>query len=79
MDADGAARCGLPAEVEYEYTMSSTDGTLDSAKLRCPRGHWFNGPIAALTLDTGLDTDQGKGRDTGAAREAGIRASRGRI
>jgi hypothetical protein len=49
MDATGASRCGLPAEVEYRYTMRSTGGALESAKIRCPRGHWFNGPIEALT------------------------------
>ena len=47
---DGAARCGLPAEVEARYTIGFTDGPLDSAKIRCPRGHWFNGPIEALTM-----------------------------
>src|SRR5215831_2223693 len=46
---DGAARCGLPAEVELRYTVRSTDGPLESAKIRCPRGHWFNGPIEFLT------------------------------
>jgi hypothetical protein len=45
----GAARCGLPAEVELHYTVRSTDGPLESAKIRCPRGHWFNGPIESLT------------------------------
>jgi hypothetical protein len=49
---DGAARCGLPAEVEYRYTQRSTDGPLESAKIRCPLGHWFNGPIEFLALDT---------------------------
>jgi hypothetical protein len=51
MDKHGAARCGLPAEVEYRYTASSTDGPMEGAKIRCPRGHWFNGPIEALTWD----------------------------
>jgi hypothetical protein len=46
---DGAARCGLPAEVEMRYTVRSTDGPLESAKIRCLRGHWFNGPIEFLT------------------------------
>ena len=50
LDTDGARRCGLPAEVETRYTMRSTDGPLDSAKIRCPRGHWFNGPIEFLTI-----------------------------
>jgi hypothetical protein len=51
MDASGAARCGLPAEVEYRYTMRSTDGPLESAKIRCPRGHCFNGPLESLLWD----------------------------
>ena len=42
-------RCGLPAEVEARYTIRSTDGPLESAKIRCPRGHWFNGVIESLT------------------------------
>lgn len=50
MDKDGAARCGLPAEVHCRYTMNSTDGPLESAKISCPRGHHFNGPIEYLTV-----------------------------
>jgi hypothetical protein len=50
MDNNGAARCGLPAEVHYRYTMNSTDGPLESAKFSCPRGHHFNGPIDCLTV-----------------------------
>jgi len=46
---DGAVRCGLPAEVEAFYTIGSTDGPLDGARIRCPRGHWFNGLIEALS------------------------------
>jgi hypothetical protein len=45
LDKSGATRCGLPAAVECRYTMTSTDGPLESAKIRCPRGHVFNGPI----------------------------------
>jgi hypothetical protein len=40
--------CGLPAEVEHRYTVTSTDGPLESAKIRCPRGHWFSGPLESL-------------------------------
>jgi hypothetical protein len=47
---DRAALCGLPAEVEMRYTVRSTAGPLESAKIRCPRGHWFNGPIESLTV-----------------------------
>jgi len=50
MDRHGAVRCGLPAEVESRYTVRSSDGPLESAKIRCPRGHWFNGPVEFLTL-----------------------------
>jgi hypothetical protein len=49
MDKHGAARCGLPSEVEYWYTARSTEGPLENAKIRCPRGHWFNGTIESLT------------------------------
>ena len=49
LDEHGAARCGLPASVEYRYTAESTDGPSESAKIRCPRGHWFNGPVEALS------------------------------
>jgi hypothetical protein len=48
-DERGTIRCGLPAEVEDRYTMTSTDGPLDSARIRCPRGHFFNGPIEAFS------------------------------
>jgi hypothetical protein len=50
LDTDGTRRCGLPAEVEARYTMRSTDGPLECAKIRCPRSHWFNGPIEFLTM-----------------------------
>jgi len=44
LDRLASTRCGLPAEIEGRYTLASTDGPLESAKIRCPRGHWFNGP-----------------------------------
>jgi hypothetical protein len=50
LDDSGSVRCGLPAEVEGRYTMWSTAGPLESARIRCPRGHWFNGPVDFLTL-----------------------------
>ena len=40
--------CGLPAEVEHRYTLTSTDGPLEGAKIRCPDGHWFSGPLESL-------------------------------
>ena len=50
MDDDGAVRCGLPAAVEYWSTVESSSGPLESAKIRCPRGHVFNGPVEFLTV-----------------------------
>jgi hypothetical protein len=51
MDRTGQARCGLPAAVEYRYAVRSTDGPLESVKIRCPRGHSFNGPLEAMLWD----------------------------
>ncbi len=53
LDQHGAARCGLPAVVEDRYAMTSTDGPLESARIRCPRGHCFNGPLESLTWEKG--------------------------
>ena len=50
MDEHGTVRCGLPAMVEYRYTIRSIEQVLDGVKIRCPRGHWFNGLAEALTL-----------------------------
>jgi hypothetical protein len=52
LDRHGTVRCGLPAEVEHRYTMTSTDGPLESARIRCPDGHMFNGPLESLTWVT---------------------------
>jgi hypothetical protein len=52
LDNEGSVRCGLPAEVEHRYAQQSTGGQLDSVKIRCPRGHWFNGPIEFLSLES---------------------------
>ena len=50
MNEDGTVRCGLPAVVEDSYTLDSTDGPVTSVKIQCPAGHWFNGPVSALTV-----------------------------
>ena len=52
IDELGAVRCGLPAEIQNRYTTMSTRGLLDSAKIRCPRRHWFNGPVEFFTWVT---------------------------
>jgi hypothetical protein len=49
-DEDGAVRCGLPAAVEYWYVGPTSSGPLECAKIRCPRGHFFNGPVEFLTV-----------------------------
>jgi hypothetical protein len=66
MDQRGAARCGLPAAVEGRYTVTSTDGPLESARIRCPRGHYFNGPLESLTWEKSPSTAP-PARDQGAA------------
>jgi hypothetical protein len=48
LDDRGDVRCGLPAGVEYRFVVESTDGPLESAKIRCPNGHWFNAPLESL-------------------------------
>ena len=58
LDEEGAQRCGLPAEVTARYAIGSTDGPLESARIRCPSGHWFNGPIEFLTWHTDPGIEQ---------------------
>jgi hypothetical protein len=59
LDRDGIVRCGLPAEVRYRFTMRSSGGLLESAMIRCPAGHWFNGPIESLTCESTDNHDPG--------------------
>jgi len=62
LDDDREARCGLPAEVMRRFLMNSTDGPLESAIIRCPSGHFFNGPIEYLTYDKSDTAAAGKSR-----------------
>jgi hypothetical protein len=48
LDNERTLQCGLPAEVRCRFTMRSSDGPLESAMIRCPAGHWFNGPVEFL-------------------------------
>jgi hypothetical protein len=59
LDQDGAARCGLPAEVRHRFIMRSTDGPVECAMIRCPAGHWFSGDIESLTLHGSDQRDRG--------------------
>ena len=70
MDKTGAARCGLPAAVEYRYAVRSTDGPLESVKIRCPRGHSFNGPIDSLLWDKAPAGPQGVRNQDAAPRRS---------
>ena len=51
LDRNSARRCGLPAEVTCRYMLDSTDGPMEGAMIRCPAGHYFNGPVELLALD----------------------------
>ena len=67
LDRTGSARCGLPAAVQDRYAMRSTDGPLESVKIRCPRGHFFNGPLDSMLWDKGQQPrlDQDAAADSG--------------
>jgi hypothetical protein len=75
LDQDGAARCGLPAEVRCRFTMRSTDGPLECAMIRCPAGHWFNGAIESLTWDGKRNHDPGTGAVTSRSARDSVRGS----
>ena len=55
LNGDGTIRCGLPAVVEDRYTLVSADGPVTSVKIHCPAGHWFNGPVSALTVQANTE------------------------
>ena len=73
LDQDGAARCGLPAVVSCRFIMHSTDGPLESAMIRCPVGHWFNGPIEFLTWDSTEEARSGAAAVAASARRNSAR------
>ena len=73
LDDGGARRCGLPAEVRCRFTMRSSNGPLEAVMIRCPSGHWFNGPIEFLTWDGKDNHDRGA---AGAGSGAGATASK---
>ncbi len=75
LDDEHTARCGLPAEVRRRFTMRSTGGLLESAMIRCPSGHWFNGPIEFLTWDSSNKRHPASAAGAASARSAGLTAS----
>jgi hypothetical protein len=66
LDQDRGRRCGLPAEVRRRFIMDSTDGPLESAMIRCPAGHVFNGPIEFLSYDKRHTAWRSQSADRGA-------------
>ena len=66
LNHSGSVRCGLPAEVEGRYTRWSTDGPVESARIRCPHGHRFNGPVESLALPPRHSPDAASGRSAAA-------------
>ena len=40
--------CGLPSDVESAGRLESTDGPIEHAKVRCPKGHFFLMPAEDL-------------------------------
>ncbi len=76
LDQDGAARCGLPAEVSCRFTMRSTDGPVESAAIRCPAGHYFCGAIESLTWDRNDKHDPGSAAVTSRPGRDSVQGSR---
>jgi hypothetical protein len=64
LDEERDLRCGLPAAISCRFIMSSTDGPLECAMIRCPSGHFFNGPVEFLVY----------GKPDGRCREEEVRA-----
>jgi hypothetical protein len=60
LDEQGFVRCGLPAEVQRRFVMRSTSGPLENVMIRCPAGHFFNGPVEFVSLDTHPGTALGR-------------------
>ena len=72
LDAEETVRCGLPAELSCRHIMRSSDGPLESAMIRCPVGHWFNGPVECLTRDSRQDHDRSTAGARSSARRDGL-------
>lgn len=79
LDPGGAARCGLPAEVTCRFTMHSTGGPIESATIRCPAGHWFNGPIEFLTLPSTGQRDHSPAAIASSVRRDNLTSRRDRL
>ena len=59
-------RYAATPEVLRRFIMDSTDGPLESAMIRCPAGHVFNGPIEFLSYDKRHTARRSQSADRGA-------------
>jgi len=75
LDDGGTVRCGLTAEVRCRFTMRSSAGPLKAAMIRCPNGHWFNGPIESLTCQTSREPGQRRPADAATAARDSLPAT----
>jgi len=75
LDQQGALRCGLPAEVRCRYVMRPTGGPLEAAMIRCPAGHWSNGPVESLTCQTSREPGQRRPADAATAARDSLAGS----
>lgn len=57
-----------PAEVRCRFTVRSTGGPVEGAMIRCPAGHWFDGPTECLTWESTQKPVPGPGRNRPSAR-----------
>ena len=48
MDMTTCPECGVPAEVRDRHVLTSTDGPIEHARVRCVAGHCFFMPVASL-------------------------------
>ncbi len=72
LDQERTIRCGLPAEINCQFTMLSSDGPLESVMIRCPAGHSFNGPIEFLTWENTDEHDPATAAVASSARRVGF-------
>ena len=49
MDMTTCPECGVPAEVRDRHVLSSTDGPIEHARVRCVDGHCFFLPVASIS------------------------------
>jgi len=75
-DQDGTVRCGFPPRSDGGTPCAQPAGPLEGVMIRCPAGHWFNGPNEFLAWESSDRHPQGlAGAAANAARSAWPRGS----